>query len=51
MSASYTGLESSACPMMADGMHMVHAQDMQVSVARDLAQGKCWERLDDRSKL
>ena len=51
MGASYTGLESAACMMAADGMHMVHAQHAQVSVARDLAQGKCWEKLDDGSKL
>lgn len=51
MGSSYISLESSACPMVPDGMHMAHTLIVLVSVARDLAQGKCWERLDDRREL
>lgn len=43
--------ESFAYPKAADGTHIVCAQDMQVRGSGDLAQGKCWERLADRSKL
>lgn len=43
--------ESFAYPKAADGTHMVRAQDMQVRGAGDLAQGKCWEMLADRSEL